>query len=302
MRKHDALPLPEIMTTQTKAWDGIFQDGFYARTHKPRTVGLNMIIDKYLGTRALADLLELAGDAIDQIKFAFGTSVAVDEKTLRAKIEVIRAHGIDVYPGGTLCEAAIVRDAVPEFLTQARALGFTAIEVSDGTITLSPEARADVIRRALDKGLNVISEVGKKDPRHQIAVSRMQAEIAADLALGASYVIIEARESGKGVGIYDPTGAVNQLELDALVSGLQQLDRIIWEAPGTSQQAFLLSRFGPNVNFGNIQPNEVLALEALRGGLRFETLRLVAAERERAEENDDLFARFMAAAKSSIGT
>jgi len=103
------------------------------------------------------------------------------------------------------------------------------------------------------------------------------------------------------VGIYDATGAVNQTELDALVAGFEHLDRIIWEAPETSQQAFLLNRFGLNVNLGNIQPNEVLALEALRSGLRFETLRLVAAERERAEQRDDFFARFIAAASSSIG-
>ena len=290
------------MTESEKAWQGIFGDGLAPRPSKPRSVGLNSILDKYLGTRALADLLDLAGDAIDQIKFAFGTSVAADEKSLRAKIEMIRAHGIEVYPGGTLCEAAIVRGIVPEFLAGARALGFTAIEVSDGTITLSPQERADVIRRSLDSGFKVFTEVGKKDPRHQLAISRMQSEIAADLALGASYVIIEAHESGKGVGIYDPTGAVNQTELDALVSGVGQLDRIIWEAPETSQQAFLLSRFGPTVNFGNIQPQDVLALEALRAGLRFETLRLVAAERERSQEqDDDLFARFMAAAKSSIG-
>ncbi|HZQ05546.1 MAG TPA: phosphosulfolactate synthase [Anaerolineae bacterium] len=287
--------------TQPKAWDHIFEDGFYARTHKPRTVGLNMVIDKHLGIRAMADLLELAGDSIDQIKFAFGTSIALNETTVRSKIEMIRAQGIDVYPGGTLCEAAIVRGVVPQFIARSRELGFSAVEVSDGTITLSPEARCDVISRALDAGLKVISEVGKKDPRHQLAIDRMQAEVAADLAIGASYVIIEARESGKGVGIYDATGAVNQTELDALVAGFEHLDRIIWEAPETSQQAFLLNRFGLNVNLGNIQPNEVLALEALRSGLRFETLRLVAAERERAEQRDDFFARFIAAASSSIG-
>lgn len=286
---------------QQKAWDGVFQDGFYKRAHKPRTSGLNVVIDKYLGTRALADLLELAGDSIDQIKFAFGTSIAVDEATVRAKIEMIRAHGIDVYPGGTLCEGAIVRGVYPEFLARARVLGFSAIEVSDGTITLSVDERCDVIERALDAGFRVISEVGKKDPRHQLAVSRMQSEIARDLEMGASYVIIEARESGRSVGIYDATGAVNQAELDALVHGLTDVERIIWEAPDTAQQAYLLGRFGANVNFGNIQPVDVLALEALRSGLRFETLRLIAAERENEDESDGFLARVIAPAKSSIG-
>jgi len=48
---------------------------------------------------------------------------------------------------------------------------------------------------------------------------------------------------------------------------------VLWEAPQQAQQAFLIRRFGPNVNLANIATSEVLALEALRRGLRFETLR-----------------------------
>lgn len=259
--------------TQAKAWDGVFRGVESVCQSKPRIVGLNVVIDKNLGPRALADLLETAGDAIDHIKFAFGTTVALGECAVRDKIQMIRAQQIQVYPGGTLLEVAILQGVLPEFLRRARALGFTMIEVSDGTITLTPEQRADVIRRVLDMDFRVISEVGKKDPRQQLPIRAMQAQIAADLALGASYVIIEAREGGKGIGIYDQNGAVEEDELDALVQGIEDLDRIVWEAPQCSQQAYLINCFGPNVNLGNIPPPEVLALEALRGGFRFETLR-----------------------------
>jgi phosphosulfolactate synthase len=288
--------------TSPKAWDGVFVDAFDGRVHKPRRVGLNMVIDKSLGVRALSDLLDTAGDAIDHLKFGFGTSVTFNEKLLREKIELIRSYDVEVYPGGTLGEAAIVQGVFPDFLKRAHALGFTAIEVSDGTISLSPEKRADIIRRTRDAGLDVISEVGKKDPRHQLAVPRMQAQIAADFELGASYVIIEARESGRGIGIYDANGAVNQMGFDALVSGIRDLDRIIWEAPETSQQAFLIDRFGPNANLGNIPPLDLLAVEALRSGLRFETLKPLAQERGMLEVNEDAITRFLAAAKASEGT
>lgn len=167
------------------------------------------------------------------------------------------------------------------------------IEVSDGTITLPPEQRADIIRRVLDMDFQVISEVGKKDPRTQLPVGAMQAQIAADLALGASYVIIEAREGGKGVGIYDQNGAVDEAQLDALVNGLEDLGRIVWEAPQCAQQAYLINRFGPNVNLGNIQPSEVLALEALRCGFRFETLRRIAEAQELSEAYPDIVARVL---------
>ena len=54
--------------------------------------------------------------------------------------------------------------------------------------------------------------------------------------------------------------------------------RLIWEAPLRSQQAYLVCRFGANVSLGNIPPQECLALEALRCGLRFETFAAVAKQ------------------------
>jgi phosphosulfolactate synthase len=48
-------------------------------------------------------------------------------------------------------------------------------------------------------------------------------------------------------------------------------DKIIWETPQKSQQAYFIKHFGANVNLGNIAPNEVIALETLRIGLRSDT-------------------------------
>jgi phosphosulfolactate synthase len=258
---------------EARAWSGVFHGAGAERTTQPRADGITMVIDKNLGARGLTDLLETAGRSIDQIKLAFGTSVALSERAVRDKIQRIRAHGIDVYPGGTLLEAAVAQGVLLPYLRRARELGFTMIEVSDGTITMPSAQRADVIRCALDLGFKVVGEVGKKDPKQRLPVGAMQAQIAADLALGASYVIIEAREGGKGVGIYDANGAVDTDEVDRLVQGLEGLNCIVWEAPQCAQQAYLIQRFGSNVNLGNIQPLEVLALEALRCGFRFETLR-----------------------------
>lgn len=279
--------------SESRAWSGVFHGAGSDRAAKPRTFGINMVIDKNLGARSLADLLETAGDSIDHIKLAFGTTVALGERAVRDKIQMIRSSQIEVYPGGTLLEAAVIQGVLPEFLRRARDLGFTMVEVSDGTITMTPEERANVIRCALDMGLRVISEVGKKDPRQKMPAGAMRAQIAADLALGASYTIIEAREGGKGVGIYDENGAVNVAELDALVDGLEDLDRIVWEAPQCTQQAYLIQRFGPNVNLGNIQPLEVLALEALRCGFRFETLRHAAESQELRSISPAAFSRVL---------
>jgi len=167
-------------------------------------------------------------------------------------------------------------------------LGFTAIEVSDGTITMSRQVRADSIKRALDAGLKVISEVGKKDPAIEIPVTQLCEQIGEDLALGVDKVIMEARESGAGIGIYDASGGLRKEKLAAMLDQLRgHEDDIMWEAPRQGQQAQLILQYGPNVNLGNVKPRDVLGLEALRCGLRYETFRQFSPRLEPAESAND---------------
>lgn len=244
-----------------------------------------MLLDKKLGLSGTRDLLELACDYIDIIKLTFGTSALYPETILRDKIKLIRFYGVEVYPGGTLFEIAIWQNQLESYLERAAELGFTGIEISDGTIPLSTHERRRAIASAKAYGFEVITEVGKKDGTF-IPILRMQQIILDDLEHGADKVIIEGRESGKGVGIYDSDGKVKEAEVEALVHGLICLDSLFWEAPLKNQQVSLIKRFGPNVNLGNIAPEESLALEALRCGLRGDTFGLcldrLAAERQQA--------------------
>lgn len=255
------------------AWEKVFEMPVPGRSKKPRQSGFTMVIDKCLGVRQTEDLMELAGDWIDDIKLTFGTSAFYSADVLQKKNEIIRAAGVDVMPGGTFLEVAIWQGRVPEYLKRARELGFTMIEVSDGTIEVCSDARKDIIKRALDAGFKVISEVGKKDPNEKVATEIMHEEIACDLGLGVFKVIVEAREAGKGVGIYDKDGKVKEDEIDAIISGVKDHNSLVWEAPIKNQQQHLIMRFGCNVNLGNIPPEEILALEALRQGLRGDTLK-----------------------------
>lgn len=260
--------------SQKRAWQNTFpQFPLSGHSTKPRRTGCTMLLDKGLGLSQTKDLLELAGDYIDIIKLTFGTSALYPEALLREKIRLIRFYGVDVYPGGTLCEIAILHNQLPAYLRQARELGFSGIEISDGTISLSAPERRRSIGMAKDAGFKVITEVGKKDGTH-IPIPQMQQIIMDDLEHGADKVVIEGRESGKGVGIFDSEGKVKVREVEELVHGLNYLDALLWEAPLKSQQVSLIKRFGPNVNLGNIAPDEVLAVEALRYGLRGDTLQL----------------------------
>lgn len=262
-----------------RAWDDVLiQYPLPGRIGKPHTIGYTMVLDKGLGLQATRDLLELAGDYLDLIKLAFGTSAFYPDHLLRQKIQLIRSFGVDICPGGTFLEAAVWQGRLKEYLARAWDLGFTAVEVSDGTIHLDQGHRSDCIQQAKRAGFIVTTEVGKKDARQQATVLQMQQQIRHDLAEGADKVIVEARESGKGVGVFDPTGQLVPELLRGLIDGVWQLDRIIWEAPLKQQQVDLIALFGPNVNLGNISPTEVVALEALRSGLRGDTLQLAMSQ------------------------
>jgi len=264
------------------AWDGVISRDRTAVGGRPRTTGLNMILDKGLGTVATQDVLEIAADHIDHWKLSFGTSVFVRPDVLRRKLELLARHDILTLPGGTLLEAAVVQGHCRPFMERARELGFGAVEVSDGTIPLPAERRRNIIWCARDAGLIPITEVGKKDPRQQPSPERLAEEALQDLEWGAHWVVVEGREGGTGVGIYDDAGQLLEVALDRITAAMgDQIARLIWEAPQKHQQAELIARFGEGVNLGNIPPGEILAVESLRGGLRFETLKPIAEELQR---------------------
>jgi phosphosulfolactate synthase len=256
-----------------KAWDGVTEMPLTGRSSKPRSKGLTMVIDKGIGINQVRDLIQTSGEYIDIIKLTFGTSAFYDRDFLMEKVRLLAAADIDVMPGGTFLEVALWKGAYPKYLERAKALGFSTIEISDGTIAIDLSTRKDIIRRAMDSGFKVITEVGKKDPKEALPISLIHQLVKEDLECGAFKVIIEAREAGKGVGIFDQQGKIKRDELDNIIAGVEDVNHLMWEAPLKNQQQELIIRFGNNVNLGNVPAEEVLALEALRQGLRGDTLK-----------------------------
>ncbi|MHB8986459.1 MAG: phosphosulfolactate synthase [Eubacteriales bacterium] len=245
------------------------------RSKKPRLRGLTMLLDKGLGPGKTGDLLYTAGDYIDYLKLGFGTSALYTREALEEKICLAKTFQVDIYPGGTFLEIAVLQGKLKEFLLTAKNLGFTAIEVSDGTINMTSEVRERAVLMAADLGLKVLTEVGKKDPKESAPIGEYIKQIRLDLKNGASRVIVEGRESGKNAGFYDMEGHFDECDMELILSAVDDPGLLIWEAPLKEQQQELILRFGPDVNLGNISPYEVMALEAMRVGLRGDTLRSV---------------------------
>jgi phosphosulfolactate synthase len=61
--------------------------------------------------------------------------------------------------------------------------------------------------------------------------------------------------------------------MEDILSGVDRPENLLWEAPIKNQQQYLILKWGPDVCLGNIPPGDILALEALRQGLRGDTLK-----------------------------
>jgi len=237
------------------------------RTAKPRRIGVTHVLDNGMPVAEAEHRLGAAADSIDIWKFGWGT--AYIDPGLDAKLALLREHRVLACTGGTLLEVAWRDGATRPMMAWAARAGFTALEVSCGTIPIPREAKSELIRSAAGH-FTVLAEVGSKDAAAPVTAQEWAADAAADREAGATWVVTEGRESGT-VGLFDPAGEVRAEVVDAVVAAVG-LPAVLFEAPRRAQQGWLIRRFGANPNLGNIAPSEVLALESLRLGLRSDTM------------------------------
>ena len=116
----------------------------------------------------------------------------------------------------------------------------------------------------------VFVEVGSKDGRLAPSGELWIRQASEALEAGAHAIVCEGRVSGDA-GLYWPDGSIRDELVEALV-GAAGVERLIFEGPRRSQQAWLVRHFGPDVNLGNVLPHDLIAVESLRLGLRSDTL------------------------------
>jgi phosphosulfolactate synthase len=238
------------------------------RTGKPREVGLTHVFDDGIPIGLARAVLAAAAAWVDVWKFAFGTAYL--DPTLPAKLSLLAEHDVRACAGGTLLEVAWTQGKASDYLAWAANAGFPLVEVSDGATNMPRTEKLRIIEAAADR-FTVLAEVGSKDPAAPVNPEVWAKDAVADLDAGARWVIAEARESGT-VGLYHPDGSVHEAVVNALLEVLEPA-ALIFEAPRRAQQAWFIRRLGPNANLANISPTGLLALEALRVGLRADTVR-----------------------------
>jgi len=237
------------------------------RPPKDRETGVTMMMDKGLSLNEAESFIQSSAEFTDLVKFGFGT--AIINKQLKEKVLLYKKAGLKPYFGGTLFELFIIRGMYDEYRQFVSEAGLELVEVSDGSIHLDHDEKLEYIHK-LSKDFTVLSEVGSKVKDVEIPPDEWVRFMKAELDAGAWKVIAEARESGT-IGIYNSDGSANTLLIDDIIEHVS-VDKVLWEAPNKAQQVWFIRLLGANVNLGNIATNEVVALEALRLGLRGDTL------------------------------
>jgi phosphosulfolactate synthase len=211
--------------------------------------------------------LDQSAHLMSSLKISMACWIIADEAATRRKITAARSHGVPVVTGGGPFEVAVAQGQLNAYLDLCADLGVTRVECGEGFTTLSMKP-PDIVRMAEKRGLEVQFELGKK---HEGPFTRDSLDEAialghAWLDAGARQLVIEARESAKGVGAFGDDGSFNAAAADRLAEAFG-LDVAVFEAPTKPSQFALLEHFGPRVNLSNVRLEELLRVEIFRRGL-----------------------------------
>jgi phosphosulfolactate synthase len=211
--------------------------------------------------------LEQSAHLMASLKISMACWMIADEAATRRKIAAARAHNVPTVTGGGPFEVAVAQGQLEAYLDLCAGLGITRIECGEGFTTLTMEPRA-IVKMAHERGLAVQYEMGKK---HEGPFTLQVLEETIErghvwLDAGAEQLVVEARESALGVGLFDERGTFNAGYADRFAKEFG-LDKAVFEAPNKPSQFALLDHFGQHVHLSNVRLEEVLRVEIYRRGL-----------------------------------
>ncbi len=211
--------------------------------------------------------LEQSSHLMSILKVSMACWMIANEKVTRRKIAAARKYKVPTTTGGGPFEVAVVQGKLPQYLDLVADFGFTRIECGEGFTDMTMAPR-EVLSMARERGLDVQFELGKKHTGAftEDAVSGLIDQGKRWLDAGALQLVVEARESAKGVGLFDDEGNFNSTFADRFASAFGH-NVVMFEAPNKPSQFALLDHFGNEVHLCNVRLEEVLRVEIYRRGL-----------------------------------
>jgi len=211
--------------------------------------------------------LDQSAHLMASLKISMACWQIANETATRRKIAAARVHNVPAVTGGGPFEVAVAQGQLEAYLDLCADLGITRIECGEGftELTLKPQ---EVVKLAHERGLAIQYEMGKKHegPFTEETLDEAIARGHAWLDAGALQLVIEARESARGVGMFDLEGNLNPTYADRFAEEFG-LDIAMFEAPNKPSQFAFLDHFGPHVHLCNVRLEELLRVEIYRRGL-----------------------------------
>lgn len=201
------------------------------------------------------------------LKISMACWMIADERSTRKKIQSAKARGVPTVTGGGPFEIAVAQNQLQPYLDLCADIGVSRIECGEGFTDLRADAR-DIVRMAHDRGLEVQFELGKKHGgafRDEV-INELIDQGSRWLDAGAIQLVVEARESARGVGLFDDSGNFNGDFADRFARAFG-LGIVMFEAPNKPSQFAMLEHFGRNVHLCNVRLEELLRVEIYRRGL-----------------------------------
>jgi phosphosulfolactate synthase len=245
----------------------IHTSDYLKRIGVPEIAPATSAFDPGYDPSTLAGHLQQSAHLMSTLKISMACWIVANESATRTKIALARAHGVPTVTGGGPFEIAVAQRELPAYLDLCADVGVTRIECGQG-FTESPLNPREIVAAATRRGLDVQMELGKK---HDGGFTDRTLSAWIDqgrewLDAGAVQLIVEARESAQGVGLFDKDGRLNRTYADRFVDAFG-FDIVVFEAPNKPSQFALLNHFGRHVHLCNVRLEELLRVEIYRRGL-----------------------------------
>jgi phosphosulfolactate synthase len=232
---------------------------------KPRNRSMLLMSEVGIPLRETADIIEVAASIIDYAKITdhAGLAYRLTADWLKKKIRLYNDHDIAVVPGGIPFQLAVMQNKVIEYFERVRDLGFAGVEMSEDVMEpMAPAYRQELIGRARALGLKVMTEMGRKNLDVPFNVDEICEQILTDISLGVSKIYLESSEIQ---ALYEADPAA----LDR-IAALGKNEYLLFELGLNQPQekaAWLVERYGPDINFASVGPGDVIAVDGIRRGL-----------------------------------
>ena len=232
---------------------------------KPRKNCMILMSEVGIPLRATEDIIEIAAPIIDYAKITDHAGLAdrLSAAWIKKKVALYNKAGIDVVPGGIPFQLAVIQHKVDDYLKAVRDLGFAGVAMSEDTMKpLETGYREDLIAQALGMGLKVMTEMGRKNVDIPFDADEVCKQILRDIELGVSKVYLESSEI-QAMTRTDPKA------LDT-IAALGKNEYLLFELGLIEPQekaAWLVERYGFEINFASVSPADVVAVDAIRRGM-----------------------------------